>query len=74
MLNKTYFKVYIEALVFWAMDKKYFDDRVGRECFCRRLGEIYQMIKKMDQMQPGWEYEYAESEHLKQSQVQSHDL
>merc|ERR1712176_1109822 len=26
----------------WAMDKKYFDDRVGRECFCRRLGEIYQ--------------------------------
>ena len=58
----------------WAMDKKYFDDRVGRECFCRRLGEIYQMIRKMDEMQPGWEYEYADSEHLKQPQVQSYDL
>ena len=35
------------------------------------------MIRKMDQMQPGWEYEYAASENLKQpqeAQVQSYDL
>ena len=61
----------------WAMDKKYFDDRVGRECFCRRLSEIYQMIRKMDQMQPGWEFEYVTSDNVKQhqeAQVQSYDL
>ena len=43
------------------MDKKYYDDRVGKEDFCKRLEEIYKMIKTMDQNEPGWEFQYVNS-------------